>query len=307
MFDRMFDESLWVVLTLMAVLMQSVRTAGQKYLTSDLSAIGATMVRFLFGLPFAAIMLIAVLKITGATIPVLHLRFLTFTLITGLLQIIATALLVHLFSLRNFAVGTAFVRTEAFLTAIVGSLIFGEFISSIGWLSIIISVIGVLALTIGGNQAQGRTGLAILADRPAAIGLLSGLAFAFCSLCLREASLSLDADWMTSAFVTLVTMITMQIVILGVWMLFHHRDQFTGMRRRWPVCVFVGATSALGSAGWFTAMTLERASYVKALGQIEFLFALIISGSFFREKTSKVELIGMMCVGFGVVLLVLYG
>jgi len=303
----MFDESLWVLLTLLAVLMQSVRTAGQKYLTSDLNAIGATMVRFVFGLPFAAIMLIVVLKSSGAAIPVLHLRFLTLTLITGLLQIIATALLVHLFSLRNFAVGTAFVRTEAFLTAIVGSLLFGEIITSIGWLSIIVSVFGVVLLTVGGNRGQGRTGLAILADRPAAIGLLSGLAFAFCSLCLRQASLSLDADWKISAFVTLVTMITMQTIILGIWMLFKHREQFIGMRRRLPVCVFVGATSALGSAGWFTAMTLERASYVKALGQIEFLFALIISGSFFREKTSRLELIGMICVGFGVVLLVLYG
>lgn len=303
----MFDESLWVWLTLMAVLMQSVRTAGQKYLTSDLNAIGATMVRFLFGLPFAAIMLVLVLKFTGATIPVLHLRFLTFALITGVLQIIATALLVHLFSLRNFAVGTAFVRTEAFLTAIVGTLFFGEIITSMGWLSIVISVVGVIALTVGGNRNQGRTGLAILADRPAAIGLLSGLAFAFCSLCLREASLSLNADWMTSAFVTLVTMITMQTVILGVWMLFKDRDQFAGMRLRWPVCIFVGATSALGSAGWFTAMTLERASYVKALGQIEFLFALIISGSFFRESTSRLELLGMVCVGFGVVLLVMFG
>jgi len=302
----MFDDSLWVFLTLGAVLMQSVRTAGQKYLTSDLDAMGATMVRFLFGLPFAIVMLWMVMSLTDLSIPKLHTWFFIYALITGILQITATVLLVHLFSLRNFAVGTAFVRTEAFLTAIVGSILFHEVISFYGWVSIIISVLGVIALTAAGNIRDGRRGIGALADRSAAIGLASGLAFAFCSLFLRKASLSLESDWMISAFVTLVTMVTMQTVILGVWLLWRNREQFTGMRRRWPVCVFVGATSALGSAGWFTAMTLERASYVKGLGQIEFLFALIISGSFFREKSSPVELLGMLAIGIGCFVLVMW-
>jgi len=295
----MFDGYLWVFLTLGAVLMQSV--------TSDLDPMGATMVRFLFGLPFAVVMLALVVVLTDVAIPALHGWFFLYALITGVLQIIATVLLVHLFSLRNFAVGTAFVRTEAFLTAIVGSILFHEVISFFGWASIIISVLGVIALTVAGNLRDGRRGIGALADRSAGIGLASGLAFAFCSLFLRKASLSLESDWMISAFVTLVTMIVMQTIIMGVWLLWRNREQFTGMRRRWPVCVFVGATSALGSAGWFTAMTLERASYVKGLGQIEFLFALIISGSFFREKSSGIELIGMLAIGVGCFVLVVFG
>ena len=63
------------------------------------------------------------------------------------------------------------------------------------------------------------------------------------------------------------------------------------------------STSALGSIGWFTAMTMERAAYVKSLGQVEFLFALMISTLFFRERTTGLELLGMTLVAGGVVIL----
>ena len=61
--------------------------------------------------------------------------------------------------------------------------------------------------------------------------------------------------------------------------------------------------SAVGSAAWFTAMTVERASYVKALGQLEFLLALGVSVLFFRERTNRLELLGMALVGGGVLVL----
>ena len=47
----------WVLWTLLAAVMQSVRTAGQKVLVADISAVSATLVRYLFGLPFALLYL----------------------------------------------------------------------------------------------------------------------------------------------------------------------------------------------------------------------------------------------------------
>ena len=44
---------IWIPITFLAAFMQAARTAGQKYLTKDFSAIGASYVRFLWGLPFA--------------------------------------------------------------------------------------------------------------------------------------------------------------------------------------------------------------------------------------------------------------
>ena len=75
------------------------------------------------------------------------------------------------------------------------------------------------------------------------------------------------------------------------------------MLREWKVGTFVGITSALGSIGWFTAFTLQKASLVKAVGQIEFIFTLAISILFIRERTSPVELCGMLLVVAGIVYL----
>ena len=69
--------------------------------------------------------------------------------------------------------------------------------------------------------------------------------------------------------------------------------------------MFVGATSVVGSVGWFTAFTLERAAYVKTLGQIEVVLSLAISIFFFKERIIKSELWGMVILVCGISMLLL--
>ena len=95
-------------------------------------------------------------------------------------------------------------------------------------------------------------------------------------------------------------MVCLQTLIMWVYGAIRSPAQFALIARQWRVSLFVGVTSALGSIGWFTAMTVERASYVKALGQIEFVFALVISTLFFRERTTGLELVGMMLVAVAI-------
>jgi drug/metabolite transporter (DMT)-like permease len=297
---------IWIPITLFAVVMQTVRTAGQKQLTAHLDPISVTLVRFLFGLPFAAVYLLCLVAWSDASLPPLNGTFVVYTALGGVAQIIATVLLIHLFSLRNFAVGTTYARTEAFLTAFIGALFFGEWISVQGWVAIVISVAGVVVLTIARSHVDNGSILGRLWNRAAAIGLASGLGFALASLSIRKASLSFGIDdFLLSAGMTLVLMIILQTLIMVVYVAVRSPAQFAIMARQWRISTFVGLTSALGSIGWFTAMTVERAAYVKALGQVEFLFALAISTLFFRERTTRVELMGMMLVAGGVVILLL--
>jgi len=297
---------IWIPITLFAVVMQTVRTAGQKHLTAHLDPIAVTLVRFLFGLPFAAVYLACVAAWSDQSLPALNATFVAYTALGGVAQIIATVLLIYLFSLRNFAVGTTYARTEAFLTAFIGALFFGEWISFQGWIAIVISVAGVVVLTIARSHVDSDSILGRLWNRAAAIGLASGLGFALASLSIRKASLSFGIDdFLLSAGMTLVLMIILQTFIMVAYVSVRSPAQFTVMARHWRVSLFVGLTSALGSIGWFTAMTVERAAYVKALGQVEFLFALLISTLFFRERTTAVELMGMMLVASGVVILLL--
>ena len=74
----------------------------------------------------------------------------------------------------------------------------------------------------------------------------------------------------------------------------------------WRQCSFVWVTSALGSIGWFTALTIQRVTYVKALAQIEFIFALLVSYFIFGEKSSKIEILGMVLVVSGILILLMF-
>jgi uncharacterized membrane protein len=62
----------------------------------------------------------------------------------------------------------------------------------------------------------------------------------------------------------------------------------------------------LGSLGWFTAMTLQNAAYVRALGQIELVFTFAASVLFFREKSTVREIAGIVILTAGIVLLLVY-
>ena len=119
-------------------------------------------------------------------------------------------------------------------------------------------------------------------------------------------SLGLD-DWLYAAAVTLAMVLLIQTVMMSLYIVFRARDQLVAMMPNWRGCLFVGITSVVGSAGWFTALTVERAAYVKALGQVELLFTLALSILFFKERSTSKELSGMALVAASIVVLLLFG
>ena len=307
-----FPSWSWIAFTLFAVVMQTVRTAGQKHLTAHLDAMTVTLVRFLFGLPFVLAYLAIVMLAFDLPGLVFNPTFVVFTVSAAFTQIGATVLLVYLFSLRNFAVGTTYARTESFLTAVLGVTLFGEWIAPLGWAAIIISVVGVIVLTLARTELDDPRGRQRfwprLCNRAAGIGLLCGLLFALTSLSVRKASLALEhPNLLFSAGMTLVCMVMLQSLVNFTYVWLRTPDQLSKMWRQRSIAWLVGATSALGSMGWFIAFTLERAAYVKSLGQIEFLLALAVSTLLFRERSNRMEIVGMSLVAIGVVVLVSVG
>lgn len=291
----------WVAWTLLAASMQSVRTAGQKYLTGNISPLAATMVRYLFGLPFAAVYLASIAGAHGAGLPPLNATFLVCGLVAGVLQIVGTVLLVRLFTLRNFAVGSTYARTEIIMTAVLGYLLFGSAIAPLGWLAIMVCVAGVLLITASRSGGVNR-----FWNRSAGYGLAAGLSFSLTSLLIRHASRSFGIDdSMLTAAMTLCYMVTLQTIMTVGWIWSTDRGQLAEVAKMWRPSAFVGVTSFVGSAGWFTAMTLQFASYVKTLGQVEFLITFAISWFYFHERPTRPELAGMLFILLGVVALLL--
>ena len=60
---------LWAIFTVVAAAAQTVRNATQRELTQKLGTVGATHVRFLFGLPFALVFLAGVTIALGRGLP----------------------------------------------------------------------------------------------------------------------------------------------------------------------------------------------------------------------------------------------
>jgi len=184
----------WVAFTLLAVVFQSVRTAGQKQIARHISIPAATLVRFLFGMPFAIALFIALYWYYQVDAITLHGDFFIGASLAGVAQICATLCLVKSLSIRNFAVGTALAKTEALLTALLGTWFFGEALSGLGYLSVVLGVAGVLI------ASNWKITLRDLVDNDSIkYGLGAGLGFALASLWLREASLSLALPRLLSA------------------------------------------------------------------------------------------------------------
>lgn len=296
---------LWILFTFMAVGAQVVRTAGQKQLSLTLDSVTVTFARYLFGTPFVLLYFFWLWNRNDIHPDPQPVFWIYCTLAAGA-QILATILMVQLFRRRNFAVGITYVRSEAFLTAFLGVLLFAEAISLWAWVAILTSVAGVLVMNAARTDNPGRGPFAWAASPSAVIGLSSGLLFALTSLLIRAAGLSLGLDNLIfSGATTLVAVVSIQTVSMAAWFAVWQREAVVALLRRSRLGVFVGLTSAIGSAGWFTAMTLERASYVKALGQIELILALAISSIVFREKVERLEIAGMILMCAGILALLL--
>lgn len=295
----------WIALTLLAALMQAIRTAGQKSLSDTVSPITATMVRYAFGLPFAMLYLWFVMTQLPSHDPgslTFTARFYSYALAASVMQIVATAFLIEVFKTRNFAVGTAYAKTEVMMTAVLAVVLFAEHLSLLAWISVLGGVAGVIIISL---SSASLNLLGQLQHRAAVLGLLSGLCFSLTSLFLRQASLSLDGPAFLTAAITLVFMVIVQTIITLVWIAVRDPAQFAKLRAHLRICFFVGVTSVAGSIGWFTAMTLQNPAYVKALGQVEFLITLIITGRVFKESISRTEGLGMFLVVASVCLLLL--
>lgn len=297
---------LWIPITIFAAFMQNLRSSLQKYLKGRLSTAGATFSRFAYAVPLAMLYVAALVSFGGYEIPSATPRFALFAMVGGLAQIFATALLVYLFSFRNFAVGTTFSKTETVQTALFGIVVLGESIGAAAAVAILISLVGVVLISTTRLTLDPRDLARQCLEPPALIGIASGAFFGISAVTYRAASLSLPSgDVFIRAAFTLALVTLFQTVVMAVYMRLREPGQITAVLRSWRVSSLVGLAGMLGSAGWFTAMTLQNAAYVRALGQIELLFTFAVSYLAFRERASRSELVGIALVTAGILLLVL--
>ena len=297
---------LWVPVTLAAAFMQNLRSALQKHLKGSLSTSGATFCRFVYAVPLALAYVALLGTGLGLEWPAPNPRFALFAMLGGITQITATALLVHLFSLRNFAVGTTYSKTETVQAAVFGVVILGESVSLVATLAIGISLAGVMLISVARSRLDLRNLLLGWTGRAAFIGVLSGTFFGLSAVAYRAASLSLGGEgFLMQAAFTLACVVVFQTAVMAAWIRLREPGELTRVMRSWRVASWVGVSGMIGSACWFTAMTLENAAYVRALGQVELVFTFIASYFFFRERSTALEIVGILLIVAGILILLL--
>ena len=284
---------LWIVVTIAAAFFQTLRFMLQKLLSaSALSSAGATFARFLYSAPLVVVFLALYCVATDSLLPATTLRYWLFALSGGLSQILATLCVVMLFQSRNFAVGITFKKTEVIQTALVGWVLLGESISSLGVGVIVIGLIGVLMLSetpgLGGDWWRR------ICNRASGLGVLSGFLFAISGVCYRGATLELASeDPLLRAGMTLACVTSAQLIAMALWLRLFEPGQISAVWGARRTAAWIGLTSMAGSFCWFTAFTLQTVAYVNALGQIELVFSLLATVFFFKEPITRRELYGL--------------
>ncbi len=299
--------SLWIPITLAAALFQTWRTALQQRLRARFSVGTASLVRYLYAVPVGVAFLLLYSVATHARLPTPNPGFLLGCLAGGVAQIFGTALLIQAFGHRNFAVGTAYSKTDAVQAAIVSALVLGETLRPLAWLGIGIGVCGVLVLSLAGKGLRPPDLLAATVQPAVLCGIGAGTGFALAGVGIKAATQALGAaDLIQGALLALVTTNVLQTVLQGGWMAWREpqglRDALLGWRR----AGLVGALSACGSGCWFTAFALAPVALVRTLGQVEVVFTLLFSRFYLRESLRRADVAGLLLVvaGVGVVLAV---
>lgn len=292
---------LWIAATLLASVLQTARNAMQSSLTATIGTLGATQVRFLYGLPFALVFLAVVTTAAGEAVPPVSAAFLQITVGAAIAQIFGTALLLAAMHARSFSVATALSKTEAVQVALFGVALLGERLSLAHSAAIVIATMGVVLAAVKPGERWDARSL-----KPALFGVASGGCFAIASVGFRAGILALgDAPFFVRATTTLTWSLGIQATVLGAWLAIFARPALVGSFVLWRKSLVAGFFGALASQFWFIGFSLTAAANVRTLGLLEIFVAQAVALRLFGQRTTTRELVGMALLVAGVALLLM--
>ena len=278
---------LWIFLTAAAAPLQVARNALQRGLVGDAGPWGATLVRFLFGLPFSLLMFAVVWAVTPDAHPDPSLRFWLGVSAGACAQVAATGCLLLAMGRSGFAVATVMQQSSLPLGALMGLVVLGDQLSAPAWTGVALATVGLVVLS-WPKRADVGGGLA-----GAALGLASGAAFAVALNGYRQAGLAFEPQHpIYAALAGVVVAQTLQTVLLGGALAVLQPKALRAVRASWKASLGAGFFGSAASACWFGALALAPAGPVRAVGVIETPIAAAVGRRLFRERLSLRQWIG---------------
>ena len=291
---------LWVLATLIAAAAQTARNVTQQGLTRQIGTLGATQVRFVFGLPFAVVFLGLMVWATGESVPELTTASLGYAALGAVAQIAATALMLVTMKSRSFAVTTAWIKTEPVMVAVIAAMTIGDALTVAKFAAIVVATSGVVILSTKPDTAR----LMLRDLGPAATGLLAGLFFGLAAIGFRGGILGLpEGGFLIRASTILVVSLAIQAGLLLVWLALFDRRALIASFGVWRSSLSAGFLGAFASQFWFIGFALTTAANVRTLALVEVIMALAVSRYGLRQTVTTRQKVGIAVIVLGVGLL----
>lgn len=295
----------WIFLTISATILQTFRNIEQKNLGKKLDALSASWSRFILPLPLAIICLFL-------TIDDVNLKFLQCVMICSVFQILGNVMMIKTLQSKNFSIGIAFMKTEALQAVVVGGIIFSQTVSNISIMAIIIASVGVLLIS-NLKFSNSSKILTNLKSSSTLYGLFGGFCFSITGFNIKIATTNLSAfgyNKINAGIITLMWIIFLQNILFALVKSFQKRliVDFKKIVNIENKKSFLKASfySFFGSIAWFCAYSFGEVILVKTLGQIELVFALLVSHFMFKERHNFKEIIGIFLILLGILVVINY-
>ncbi len=294
----------WVLITAIASLSQTLRSVFQKNLIEDVGVLVSAYSRFIFALPI--VVLLAVIFLGTQEFVILKNLSLTtwfFLIAASICQILFTIILIKLFTLRSFAIGVAFSKTEVIQTTILEIIIIGFILTSNVLLAIITGFIGMLFMS--KQKLIGNMGYNRLFLYQVTLGVSCGIFLGLSSVLYKVALDSVTLSFIYKKVLVLSCLaLAFQSVIFGIYIVaIEGKQNALKLMLIWKKGLPVGFFGCAATFCWFYAFSLVDATLVRAVGQLEIVFSVLISYIFYKEKISGFELIGMSLITISILAL----
>ena len=302
-------DYLWIIVAIFAAALQTFRSAFQKRMIPDIGKFGATYIRFIYALPFTFLIFIFWFFVLKNEIPKLNNLAIFYCFIGALCQVLFTLLLMIIFSYRNFAAGIAFSKTEVLFAALIEIFILNIVFLPIINFGIILGVFAVIFLSVAKETTNINDVLAKISRSlftfSTLFGVLTGLILAGSTVGYRMAIINVEGHILDATIYLSILAVFIQSIMMGIWLYYYKRNEFRLVFQFWKKSLPAGICGSGATAGWFLAFALATAAEVRAVGQIELIFSIIISIIFFKEKVQRTEIFGI-CMLIMSILLVIY-
>lgn len=293
----------WMALVVFAAIAQTARNAAQRSLTRNLGTWPATLVRFLYGLPLAALALVLLYTLPAKAPEIAHWTgaYFGWLALGAFFQIAATGALLLAMQQRNFAVAVTLSKTEVLQVALFGAVFLGELPTYWALAAMAIATIGVALLSLPPRQIGAKLDWR---SKAAMYGLICGACFAIATVGFRGAALALNAPsaLLSGAWGVFIAQ-CMQTLAMGAWFVWRDRSVLVRIAQAWRVSLLAGCMGSAASLAWFSAYALQSAASVRTLGMVEVVFSYLVSRRVLKEQLRRNEKWGIALMLVGIVVI----